>query len=288
MNWGYLDKVVENHYRAIFHEVDSELERQAAMVTIERAVSERLASLRDPKTKSDLLTAGLVADFEVDAAVVQVRLSPPEGDAYQHDALAAAIKRELGGLDGVDRVRVSWPRAETTTCGCGQPAGSCDDHAVSLPVLDPNTARLQQAGIAEDSGFGEGGPEPLPSPEMDLPDEHWTGWPSVPQWDIDPANPSLVSGEAHVRIDAWDFEIWWQHHPDELMYVAIQAMSDDPVTGGPERKHPIGRNVVVNLVYDIRRESVVAVYGTARDFRPFIEAFRIGCGISPKSQETEA
>ena len=71
------------------------------------------------------------------------------------------------------------------------------------------------------------------------------------------------------------------------MYVAIQAMSDDPVTQGPERKHPIGRNVVVNLVYCQRRESVVAVYGTARDFRPFIEAFRIGCGLSPQLQETE-
>ncbi len=258
------------------------------MVTIETAVSERLASLRDPKTKRDLLSAGLVADIEVDADVVRVRLSPPGETPYQHDALAVAIKRELGELDGVDHVRVTWPTAEISACGCGQPAGACDDQAVSLPVLDPNTARLQQAGIAADSGFGEGGPEPLPSPEMDLPDEHWTGWPAVPQWEIDPSDPTRASGEAHVRIEAWDFEIWWQAHPDELMYVAIQAMSDDPVTGGPERKHPIGRNVVVNLVYDTRRESVVAVYGTARDFRPFIEAFRTGCGIEPRSQETEA
>ncbi|MDP7030518.1 MAG: iron-sulfur cluster assembly protein [Phycisphaerales bacterium] len=258
------------------------------MLTIETAVSQRLASLRDPKSKGDLMSAGLIADVEVDASVVRVELTPPQGDAFQHDALAAAIKREIGALEGVERVRVRWPKAETASCGCGQPVGTCEDHSVSLPVLDPNTARLQQAGIAEDSGFGEGGPEPLASPEMDLPDEHWTGWPAVPQWEIDPANPALNSGEAHVRIDAWDFEIWWQQHPDDLTYVAIQAMSDDPVTGGPERKHPIGRNVVVNLVYDIRRESVVAVYGTARDFRPFIEAFRIGCGIEPRSQETKA
>ena len=257
------------------------------MVSTERAVSERLASLRDPKSKSDLMSAGLVTDVSFDEAVVRVELSSPDGDAFGHDALAAAIKRELGDIDGVDRVRVSWPKVESSACGCGQPAGQCDDQSFSLPVLDPETARLQQAGIAEDSGFGEGGPEPLPSPEMDLPDEHWTGWPAVPQWDVDPSDPALKSGEEHLRLENWDYEIWWQQHPDELMYVAIQAMSDDTVTGGPERKHPIGRNVVVNLVYDQRRESVVAVYGTARDFRPFIEAFRIGCGIAPALQETE-
>ncbi len=256
------------------------------MVSMKHAVSERLASLRDPKTKTDLMTAGLVTDVAVDESIVRIELSTPEGDTFGHDALAAAIKRELGGIEGVDRVRVSWPKE--STCGCGSTSGTCDDQALSLPVLDPETARLHQAGIAEDSGFGEGGPEPIPSPEMDLPDEHWDGWPSVPQWDIDPTDATLTSGEEHARLEGWDFEIWWQQHPDELMYVAIQAMSDDTVTEGPERKHPIGRNVVVNLVYDQRREAVVAVYGTARDFRPFIEAFRIGCGLSPQSQEIEA
>jgi metal-sulfur cluster biosynthetic enzyme len=253
---------------------------------MKRVVSERLASLRDPKTKADLMTAGLVTDVAVDESIVRVELCSPEGDTFEHDALASAIKRELGGIEGVDRVRVSWPTEGT--CGCGNAIGSCNEQSLSLPVLDPDNARLQQAGIAEDSGFGEGGPEPLPSPEMDLPNEHWDGWPTVPQWDIDPTDATLTSGEEHVRLEGWDFEIWWQQHPDELMYVAIQAMSDDTVTEGPERKHPIGRNVVVNLVYDQRREAVVAVYGTARDFRPFIEAFRIGCGLSPQSQEIEA
>ena len=256
------------------------------MVSAEPMVLERLASLRDPKTKTDLMSAGLILNVTVDDSIVCVELSSPQGDTYEHDALAAAIKRELGGIEGVDRVRVSWPKE--SACGCGSSNGQCDDQAFSLPVIDPETARLQQAGIAEDSGFGEGGPEPLPSPEMDLPNEHWDGWPRVPQWDIDPTDPTLTSGETHVGLQDWDYEIWWQQHPDELMYVAIQAMSDDPVVNGPERKHPIGRNVVVNLVYDQRRESVVAVYGTARDFRPFIEAFRIGCGLSPQQQETEA
>ena len=96
------------------------------------------------------------------------------------------------------------------------------------------------------------------------------------QWEIDPADASLVSGEAHVRLGEWEYEIWWQTHPADIVYASIQALHDDTVTDGPERQHPMGRNVVVNLAFDSRREAVIAVYGTARDFRPFIEAFRIG------------
>ncbi len=38
----------------------------------------------------------------------------------------------------------------------------------------------------------------------------------------------------------------------------------------------MGRSEAVNLVYDMDREAVVAVYGTVRDFRPFVDAFRRG------------
>ncbi len=48
-----------------------------------------------------------------------------------------------------------------------------------------------------------------------------------------------------------------------------------------ERQPPLGRNVVVNLVYDEGRRAVVAIYGTARDFRTFVAAFRIGLGLEP-------
>ena len=48
----------------------------------------------------------------------------------------------------------------------------------------------------------------------------------------------------------------------------------------------MGRNVVVNVVYDRRREAVVAVYGTARDFRPFIEAFSLGCKLEEHAKES--
>ena len=121
---------------------------------------------------------------------------------------------------------------------------------------------------------------------MSIPGDRYEGWPPVLQWEIDPGDPSLECGEAHVRIEDWEYEIWWQAHPADLVSASIQALADDTVTSGPERKHPMGRNVVVNIVYDRRREAVIAVYGTARDFRTFIEAFRIGFGLKQSEKES--
>jgi hypothetical protein len=37
---------------------------------------------------------------------------------------------------------------------------------------------------------------------------------------------------------------------------------------------PAGRTEAVKLVYDRKRAGIVAIYGTVKDFRPFVEAFR--------------
>lgn len=153
-----------------------------------------------------------------------------------------------------------------------------------VPQADEIGATLRRVGVAPDLGYGEGGPDPLPSPESIAPEDRYTGWPPVFQWEMDPADPSLETGEVSVRLGDWEYEVWSQVHPAGLVYVSIQAMHDDPAAG-PERQHPLGRNVVVNLVYDRRRAGVVAIYGTARDFRPFIEAFRIGCGLDDERRQ---
>ena len=155
-----------------------------------------------------------------------------------------------------------------------------------VPQADEIGAALERVGVAPDAGYGEAGPDPLPSPGSLAPEDRYTGWPPVFQWEIDPADPSLESGEVSVKLGDWEYEVWFQAHPAGLVYVSIQAMDSDP-GGGPERQHPLGRNVVVNLVYDRRRAGVVAIYGTARDFRPFVEAFRIACALDPEHQQAE-
>lgn len=156
-----------------------------------------------------------------------------------------------------------------------------------LPQADEIGAALQRAGVAPDAGYGEAGPDPLPSPEPAASEDRYTGWPPVFQWEIAPGDSSLQGGEASIRLGEWEYEVWFQVHPAGLVYVSIQAIDEDPAAG-PERQHPLGRNVVVNLVYDRRRAGVVAIYGTARDFRPFVEAFRMAYGLdSEPRQERE-
>jgi hypothetical protein len=66
----------------------------------------------------------------------------------------------------------------------------------------------------------------------------------------------------------------WQVHPAGLVDASLSAIPDeDPEERPSARAHPIGRNVAVNWVYDLRRGAVVAIYGAAWDFRPFVELF---------------
>ncbi len=251
---------------------------------------DRLRAMKDPTSQRDIVSLGLARDVNLAKGVMTVQLMPPSGDAYGHEALATAIRRELGDLEGADRVVVSWANPVSDNHG----VSSAEMSPLHLPVLDNGggpefdamNASLGRAGIAPGAGYGEGGPEQLPSPESEIPDDRYEGWPPVFQWEIDPADPTLVSGEEHIRIGDWEYDIWWQAHPADLIYASIQALADDTVTGGPERQHPTGRNVAVNVVYDRRREAVIAVYGTARDFRPFVEAFSMGCKLQEHAKES--
>jgi hypothetical protein len=151
-----------------------------------------------------------------------------------------------------------------------------------VPDPDALGASLMRHDLAIGVGYGDAGPMTLPGPEYTAAAGEDETWPPVFQWQIDPANPDLQSGEADVSRDGWDFAVWWQRHPAGLVYASIQALEQrDDESGGAERRLPMGRNVVVNLVYDEQRQAVIAVYGTARDFRPFVSALRIGLALEP-------
>ncbi|MDP7009356.1 MAG: iron-sulfur cluster assembly protein [Phycisphaerales bacterium] len=244
------------------------------MICYEETVWSKLKSLIDPKLGNDIVGSGTVLDVAVVEGKAMVKLAKPVTEAFEHQALAGAIERELSGLEGIEKVSVTWEKPE-------QQRESFVDHGrdgVSLNVLSEADTAMGH-GVAEEIGYGEFGPDPITSPEAEIPDAPWEGYPPVLQWDIDPMDATIESGESTVQLLDWHFEIWWQRHPSNLRYVAIQAMHEDGMTEEQERQHPVGRNVVVNLVYDEERNAVVSVYGTARDFRPFIEAFQIGCEI---------
>lgn len=156
-----------------------------------------------------------------------------------------------------------------------------------LPDPDALGGVLSRPNIALGAGYDVDGPEPRGGPRDRAGERRWIGEPPVFQWEIDPADASLESGETSVSHGEWELGIWWQRHPAGLIYVAMQAMHGDDAEGA-ERAHPIGRNVAVNLVYDERREGVVAIYGTAGDFRPFVEAFRAAVLLPRDTEETNS
>ncbi|MBK5933655.1 uncharacterized protein DUF59 [Rhodovulum imhoffii] len=105
-------------------------------------------------------------------------------------------------------------------------------------------------------------------------DPDYDGALPVFQWEIGPDVAGCESVKVKLSIDSWNYVVCWMAHPgNRLVYVSLQARHwIRDATGA--RPNPSGRVEGVNLVYDPIRAGVVAIYGTVRDFRPFVEAFR--------------
>lgn len=197
-------------------------------------------------------------------------------------------RRELPVIEDSERPGRSRPGARADSTGGPRSMTPLQAELLeegTLPQADELGTRLRRADCAPEAGYFEGRPVETAAPEAAAA-ERYEGWPPVLQWDIDPADPSRASHQAHLALGNWEYDVWWQRHAAGLRYASIQALARDPVSGG-EREPPLGRNVVVNLVYDERRSAVTAIYGTARDFRPFVEAFRRACGLEPATEECE-
>ncbi|MFQ5744869.1 MAG: hypothetical protein ACE5HV_14955, partial [Acidobacteriota bacterium] len=224
------------------------------------------------------VAAGFVKQIEVRDGSVRIGFEARTRRTDKVATMEERIRQVVSSLPGVERVEIR--RLEPTI----DPVLSKGGHQTPL-----------QAEIGADGGTPE--PDPMLGvlASGDATGPRWDGKrpgrgrPAstayegvlpVHQWDIDPADPSAKPGEAHVTLDDWEYRMWWQVHPADLVYVSIQAVMDDTVSHGSKaRSHPVGRAVAVNLVYDPRRSAIVAIYGTANDFRPFVEAFRKGFGL---------
>ncbi len=114
---------------------------------------------------------------------------------------------------------------------------------------------------------------PSEGPQGNL-DPDYDGPLPVFQWQLDPEDPAAHGVKVKLSIDSWNFVVWWlSHGPEDLVYASIQARHWVSF-GGKARPNPAGRTEAVNVVYDARRGGVIAIYGTVKDFRPFVEAFR--------------
>ncbi len=165
-----------------------------------------------------------------------------------------------------------------------------DEAAAYRPEQDEGG--LNRPDIATEAGYGTEGPEgelPGPAAGPTLPGEQYEGPIPVFQWEINPQDPSFEGDEGYVELGGWEYTMWWKIHPNGLVYASIHALTEEDQDACREGEvaHPIGRATVANLVYDQNRQGVVAIYGLAKDFRPFALAFCKAFGIADVEESEE-
>ncbi len=235
-----------------------------------------LRTVRYPGFQRDIVAAGFVKDIEVEGGRVTVHFAPNTRDQAKVERMEADIRDAVDADGSYERVDIQ--RHRPFADAGAPPAGLTPLQAEMLndgvaPETDIMAHPMQRPDMAPQAGYDEDGPQPLGGPRSDV----YDGELAVFQWEIDPHDPGAQSGTANLAIGEWEFRVWWQVHPARLVYAAIQAMREDWVEhDGAARSHPVGRSEAVNLVYDMDRKAVVAIYGTVRDFRPFVDAFRRG------------
>ena len=243
----------------------------------EKQVRTLLRKVGYPGFDRNIVAAGFVQDIRVDNHRVVVHFAPNTRNQAKINQMEKDIREALTGAQCFDHIEIELhrPFADSDALSHGgnaTPQGRMENTSGTPDhdIIDPTK---QRPDMAPQAGYDEEGPQPMAGPR----NNEYEGEIPVLQWEIDPQNPAAVSDTANLTIDDWEFRLWWQVHPARLVYASIQAMRGDWAEhGGAARAHPVGRSEAVNLVYDLDRKAVVAIYGTVQDFRPFMDAFNRG------------
>ncbi len=232
-----------------------------------------LRGVTSPGTQRNIIAAGFVKDVDVNGIDVTVHFAPDLRSEEKIAKIETAIREVLGGVASIGQVDIQrhHPYLDRDATNGGSepsPAEILERREVSGSAQSER--KMQRPDLAPEAGYGGEGPQAPAGPSGDA----YDGELPVFQWEIDPQVADAKSGTADIRLGEWEFRMWWQVHPSGLVYASIQAMLEDEVAHeGAARSHPVGRTEAVNLVYDTERKAVVAIYGTVRDFRPFVDAF---------------
>lgn len=252
----------------------------------ESRIRDLLRDVRFPDAERGIVEEGLIGRIVATWPRVEVELLPSGRQGRGLEDVETRIRGVLGEAGFAD-IRLNGINAgpdhghvHGAGCGCGDTqsrlmtplqAEFLEDG--ELPEDDLLAVMLGRQDIANKAGYRPGGPDPLAGPRESF---DYTCDLAVLQWDIDPHDSTQTTRQHEIRVADWDYRVWWQVHPSgDLLYVSMQAMREDWVAHEGASPHPVGRSEAVNLVFDLTRGAVVAVYGTVRDFRPFIKAFSI-------------
>ena len=258
-------------------------------------VRELLRGVSYPGFSRDIVSAGFIGDIVVTGRTVDLEFKPNTRDEAKIDAMEQAICEVLLNADYEDiQVRRMHPFIQAVPLKSpaelakeqAQPQGGLSGienrlmtplqaemlEDGELPESDLLAIALGRHDVAQAAGYGPNGPKPLSGPREAI--DYDTDI-EVLQWSIDPHDPNAETHQQEVKLGNWDYRVWWQvHGSGHLLYVSMQAMNEDWAAHDESAVlHPVGRSEAVNLVFDETRNAVVAIYGTVRDFRPFVKAF---------------
>lgn len=269
-------------------------------------VRELLREVAYPGFSRDIVSAGFVRNITADDRQVVIHFAPTTTNTDKVRQMEHGIRDVLSRANAGDvAIQTTSPfdvdmtlRKPTDDLAGRKPIEADGDSDAAIHeaftgggIMNPLQFELQEEGIVAEPDVlrtdlaARGGqdslgphhepPEPFEGPLA--PGTTYEGVLPVFQWDVDPHDSAAESAETSVKIDEWEIQVWWQVHPEgELIYASLQAMREDWADHvGAAREHPVGRSAAVNLVFDRSRQAVLAIYGTVRDFRPFVEAFRI-------------
>lgn len=259
-------------------------------------VKELLRQVRFPGRSRDVVALGFVKSVAVEGSRVEVELTPDSVNADKVSAMEKEVRAVLRSA--------SFEQIEINS----EPPYDDDSMLLGGASVNPLQVDLKEYGLdpLPDPGHGgaphlkdllAGGEEepkqkkkenpalepPGPPPDAFAPaevegplgntDPDYDGTVPVFQWQIDPDGPGVETGKVKLSIGSWNYVVLWTAHAEEeLVYGSVRARHWI-YYDGKARPNPAGRTEGVNVVYDARRAGVVAIYGTVKDFRPFVEAF---------------
>ncbi|RKT46351.1 iron-sulfur cluster assembly protein [Thiocapsa rosea] len=259
-------------------------------------VKELLRQIRFPGRSRDVVSLGFVKSVAVQGTNIEVEFTPDSINAEKVTAMENETRALLQGL-GFETIEIhTEPPYDDDSMLLG--GASMNPLQVDLkeygldPIPDPSHGGAPHlkdllAG-AEDK---ERKPPPTSPPTSEIPDAFdppivdgpqgnadptYNGPVPVFQWQINPEDPDAQErqGKVKLSIGSWNYVVLWSIHAEEdLVYASVHARHWI-YYDGKARPNPAGRTEGVNLVYDRRRGGVVAIYGTVKDFRPFVEAYR--------------
>ena len=283
-------------------EVMSDIERER--------VRELLRDVKYPGYSRDIIAAGFVGEIVVVGRMVEIEFKPNTRDEEKIELMEDNIRRALDG-DGFVDIQIrrvhpflqEVPLRSAKDLAASLQAPSEQQYAGASRLMTPLQAEMLEDGqlpdddvlglalnrtdVAPAAGYGPDGPQPLSGPREEIAYESDV---EVLQWSIDPHDPLAETFQQEVRLGDWDYRVWWQvHDSGDLLYVSMQALREDWASHDENAvPHPIGRSEAVNLVYDEIRHAVVAIYGTVRDFRPFVKAFGLAYASERGSKNAPA